>query len=232
MRENEIEKHLAQLEGVIWDLDNTLYRFDGDFEHACHVAAARAAVKGGVAVTHERALELSILSYDRYGHSYRLFIEEYALDHLQAHYDFHTFIDEKLIRKSLELIDLFRQTHLRHVLVTHASGEWAERALSHIGLKEFFPDAMILPLEAIEFRRKSESTAPFERALELLGLPAEKTVVVEDLADNLRIPYELGLATVLVHYGRKPQPMPKHIHVNCNNAAEFLKKVQAYKASG
>ena len=217
-----MRERLSQVEGVIWDLDNTLYRFEGDFEQLCHVAAAQAAIKGGVQMTHEQALEVCLQSYDRYGHSYRLFIEEHKMDQVQLHYDFHSFIDEKLIRKSLELIALFEKTHLRHALVTHASGEWAARALSHIGLKDFFPDERIIPAEAVDFQRKSESRAPFEKALTLLGVSPSCAVVVEDLADNLRIPYEMGLATVLVHYGRPPEPMPGHVLMDCNNAAEFL----------
>lgn len=228
----EMARRLAQLEGVIWDLDNTLYRFEGDFEQLCHVAAAKAVIKGGVAMTHEQAMEVCLQSYDLYGHSYRLFLERYEIDRVQVHFDFHTFIDEKLIRRELELIALFEKTHLRHALVTHASGEWAARALSQIGLKEFFPDEMIISAEAIDFQRKSESRAPFEKALALLGLPPSHVVVVEDLAENLRIPHEIGLATVLVHYGRPPEPMPSHVQLDCNNAAEFLKAVSAYSASG
>lgn len=228
----KMRERLAQVEGVIWDLDNTLYRFEGDFEQLCHVAAARAAVKGGVQMTHEQALEVCLQSYDRYGHSYRLFIEEHRMDQVQLHYDFHTFIDEKLIRKSLELIALFEKTHLRHALVTHASGEWAARALRHIGLKEFFPDEQIIPAEAVDFQRKSESRAPFEKALALLGLPSARVMVVEDLAENLRIPHEMGLATVLVHYGQPPEPVPDYVLMDCNNAATFLESVEVYSASG
>ena len=81
-------------------------------------------------------------------------------------------------------------------------------------------------------QRKSESRAPFQMALDLLDLPSSQALVVEDMADNLRIPYEMGLATVLVHYGRPPEPMPGHVQIDCNNAAEFLRLMEDYKASG
>ncbi len=227
-----MSERLAALEGVIWDLDNTLYRFNADFEQACHIAAARAAVKGGADLTHEAALEICYRSYEIHGHSYRMFIDEYRLDKVQLHYDFHEFIDEKLIRKSAELVQLFGKTHLKHALVTHASGAWARRALEHIGLAAFFPDERIIPAEEINFERKDESRAPFEKALSLLELSPEKAAVVEDLAPNLRIPHEMGLMSVLVHYGQRPEPMPAHVTMDCNNAAEFLESVTAYSASG
>lgn len=216
---------LDSIEGVIWDLDNTLYRFEGDFEELCHVAAAKAVVKGGLQMTHEEALSLCLKSYDQYGHSYRLFIEEYGIKQEIIHYDFHEFIDEKLLRKEAELISLFEKSSLGHVLVTHASREWAGRALRHIGLKEFFPDEKIIPAEDTNFMRKSESKIPFENALALLEIQKEKVVVVEDIAENLRIPYQMGLATVLVHYGRPPSPMPEHVRMDYNNALTFMKDV-------
>lgn len=213
---------LKNLRGIIWDLDNTLYRFEDDFEQACHIAAARAALKGGVAMTYEEAHAISLQSYDRYGHSYRLFIEQHGLTMTQLHYDFHTFIDEKLINRSLELAALFSASRHGHVLVTHASAEWAARALSHIGLKKYFPDDRIIAAEAVDFARKSESRIPFERALSTLDLPADQVAVVEDIAENLRIPRAMGMTTALVHYGRPPQPLPEFIDLSCNNAAEFM----------
>ncbi len=225
MPSNDSETRLKQVEGIIWDLDNTLYRFDKDFEHLCHVAAAKAAVKGGVPMTHEETLKISLKSYDQYGHSYRLLIEQYELDKQQMHYDFHSFIDETLIKKSVELIDLFSKVNLNHVLVTHASGEWAQRALAHIGLKDFFPDERIIPAEATNFQSKAESRAPFEEALSRLSLSPEKVVVAEDITENLRIPHEMGLGTILVHYGKPPSPIPDYVDMNYNNAALFLERL-------
>lgn len=212
----------AQIDGVIWDLDNTLYRFEGDFEHACHIAAAKAAVKAGLDFDYDQALELCFQSYETYGHSYMIFIKEYGVEHKKIHFDFHTFIDEKLIRGEMELIALFERAPLDHVLVTHASREWAARALDHIGLRKFFPDERIIPAEEVDFERKSSSRVPFEKALGLLGLEASRVIVVEDIAENLQVPRSMGLDTVLVHYGQPPLPMPDYVGHDYNNAIDFL----------
>lgn len=232
MRASDLKNRFAALEGVIWDLDNTLYRFEGDFEQLCHVAAARAAIRNGLGMSEEEALSLCLQSYEEYGHSYRLFIERYQIDQRRIHFDFHSLIDEKLIRKSLELVDLFESIKIRHALVTHASAEWAARALRHIGLKKFFPDELIIPAEATNFMRKSESRVPFAQALGRLGLGSDKIAVVEDIAPNLRIPHEMRLLTVLVHYGQKPENLPDYVDYDCNNAAMFLDTLRAYRASG
>ncbi|PJB72264.1 MAG: hypothetical protein CO093_03340 [Alphaproteobacteria bacterium CG_4_9_14_3_um_filter_47_13] len=222
MLENNKREDLQQFDGIIWDLDNTLYRFEGDFEQLCHIAAAKAALKGGLDMSHEQALALCLESYEIFGHSYHLFIERYDIDRTQIHIDFHSFMDKKLIRKSLDLVTIFETTPFDHILVTHASREWATRALLQIGLKDFFPDTHIIPIEDINFMRKSDSRVPFERALTLLNLPPEKVVVVEDIAANLHIPKKMGIGTVLVHYGNPPRPMPDYIDNHYHNALEFL----------
>jgi putative hydrolase of the HAD superfamily len=211
-----------EVRGIIWDLDNTLYRFEEDFEHFCHVAAARAALKGGLDKTFDQAFELCLKSYSVYGHSCQIFTEEYRIDKTQLHFDFHNYIDEKIIARSIELVNLFEELSLNHVLVTHASHEWAQRALTHLGLKDHFPDQMIIPAEATGFERKSESKIPFEMAIQKLSCPPACLVVVEDIAENLAIPYEMGLFTVLVHHGRKPEMLPSYINMACNNAVEFM----------
>jgi len=140
----------------------------------------------------------------------------------QIHFDFHDFIDEKIIRKSVELIELFESAPLEHVLLTHASRGWAARALEHLGLKKFFPDEQIIPAEDTDFLRKSGSRVPFEKALSLLKTPPKETIVIEDIADNLRIPHEMGMGTILVHYGRPPKPMPDHVWRDFHSASDFL----------
>ena len=218
---------LNNLQAIIWDLDNTLYRFDGDFENLCTVAAAKAVIKSGINMSYEEAFSYCQKSYDEYGHSYYLVIKEHQIDQHQIHFDYHSFIDETVIKKSIELIELMDQAPYKHVLVTHASFEWASRSLSHLGLKKFFSDDMIIPAEAIDFSRKSESTKPFLEALKKLETDIDHTIVIEDLANNLKIPKEMGLSTALVHYGRPPNPKPDYIDYFCNNAIEFLELAMA-----
>ncbi len=220
---------LAALRGVIWDLDNTLYRFDRDFEQACNLAAARAALKGGVEMSLEDAVAFGWESYRLRGHSYDLFLERFALDRVRMHHDFHDAIDETLIKKSAALAALFDRVALGHALVTHASRGWAVRTLDHLGLRPFFPDERIFAAEDSGFERKSESRRAFDAALHALDLPPGQAMVVEDIAGNLRIPKEMGLLTGLVHYGRPPEPLPAHIDWHGNNAADFLEAVQAAK---
>ncbi|MCB9990257.1 MAG: haloacid dehalogenase [Rhodospirillales bacterium] len=212
------------IKGLIWDLDNTLYRFDHDFVQACHIAAARAALKGGVPMNMEQAVAYSERSYLERGHSYFLFVENFEVNELSIHLDFHDFIDETIIKKSKDLADLFVRSGLQHILVTHGSRRWAHKALLHLGLDRFFPPERIIPAEEIDFARKHASRVPFEKALQILDLPEAHVAVVEDMADNLLIPHEMGLSTILVHYGRVPDPMPDHIDYAYNNAAEFLKQ--------
>ena len=225
MQESEQHTFFKNIKGVIWDLDNTLYRFDEGFEKACHIAAAKAAIKGGLDKDFEQAFEMSLKSYELYGHSCQLFTVEYQIDSKILHHDYHEFINEKIIEKSLEVVSLFEQTSLSHALVTHASMGWASRMLEHLGLKKFFDDERIFAAETVDFNKKSQSEIPFNIAVEALGIERSSIIVVEDLAENLKIPSDMGIKTALVHYGQRPHPMPSFIDFDCANASEFLKNV-------
>lgn len=231
MRKNNGTERLRQADGVIWDLDNTLYRFNEDFSQACQIAAARAAIKNGAQYTLDEAVAICIQSFTRHGNSSHIFIEDHKINQQGMHADFHDFLDETVIHRSLELAELFRQAALQNIIVTHASQNWARRILNHLGLSGHFPGDRIIAAEDVAFQSKASSRVPFERALDLLGLAPDRVVVVEDSAQNLRIPHEMGLTTVLLHYGQPPVPMPDHVHMDCNNAADFLKTVIGLKTA-
>ena len=74
-----------------------------------------------------------------------------------------------------------RRLALPQVIVTNASRGWAARALSHLGLKDFFPDDMIIPIEDVDFQPKAYSRVPFEAALSRMGVAAESTLMVDDM---------------------------------------------------
>lgn len=225
--EKKTEALLAGLKGIIWDLDNTLYRFDDDFKHACAVAAAKAAVALGAPLSLKEAIDISWESFYRTGYSMDMFIARYDLDRERMHHSFHKFIDETLLKSSLQTVSLFEQMNLEHCLVTHASGDWARRALSHLGLLPWFAEGRIIALEDIAFAKKAESARPFEEALSRLGMAVADCLVVEDIPENLAIPRALGLKTVLIHHGQPPVPMPVHIDMDFDNAVALLSAVRS-----
>lgn len=223
--ENDISARMRAAQGLIWDLDNTLYHLDKVLYDACNHAAALAAIHLGAPLTIEKAVEISWQSFEDTGMSGTYFIEKYGISKQAMHDEYHRCIDVKLINQTEGLAHIFGDLELPHSIVTHASKEWAQNVLTHLGLAAFFPDSYIIAHETTDFAHKAHSQKPFEMALDIMNLQAENVLVVEDLTDNLRIPYDMGSMTVLIHHKRPPETIPGHIHMAYNNAYEFMKSM-------
>lgn len=215
------------LKGIIWDLDNTLYRAHQGMDHAYHLAAARLAVRDGVEPSMDVALEKARKSYEEREFSGRFLITEHGYDVPHLHKELHDLIDETAIVKSIETADLLRELDLKNALVTHGSQSWAHRVLAHLDLVEFFAHDAILSLESYDFQRKNESSAGVEMALKALDLAPDQVVMVEDIAHNLNIPYDMGIFTVFVHHGRKPDNVPDYVDAQYSNAIELLEDIKS-----
>jgi FMN phosphatase YigB (HAD superfamily) len=87
-----------------------------------------------------------------------------------------------------------------------------------------------LPFESYNFERKAVSKKPFEMALEKLRLEPNQTIMVEDLQENLKIPKDMGMVTVYITHGLKPESVPSHVDLCCDNAADLLAIVSKQKA--
>lgn len=213
---------MSNIKAVIWDLDNTLYRFNTLFEDACNHIAGRTARALGVDVDDEKAKEMAEKSFEQHGYSMRVFLEEHDLCRDAVHHEFHKHLDEKILDKSLELIETFKKYTLEHILVTHGSRHWAERALDHLDLRQFFPDERIFGLEDYDYQKKDESQFVFKMAMDLLGFDAHEMIMAEDTVRNLHHPHDLGMKTVLVHHGRLPKEALPHVHHMVHSAEEIF----------
>ena len=221
------KKRLSGLKGIIWDLDNTLYRIDRAMEDAFHFAVARAVIAAGVDLPFKQAADMAHQSFLKYGHSGRVFIDRYRLDPEKLHFAYHGFIDEKIIVSSIEQRTLFESLSLKHVLVTHSARSWAERVLSHLGLSQWFPPDRILGFEDYRFHAKNEHSTGFDAALEILGLDVKDAAVIEDTLVNLQIPHRMGMATVYVRHGRAPEsPPPGYLHMSCDSTIDALREIK------
>lgn len=213
---------LSHIKGLIWDLDNTLYRFDQAFEKACNIAAARTVQKLMPSVSFEEALAAAEKSYAEHGYSGKLLVEQYGLVYSDYHYLYHDTIDESIVERNEAILMAMAEIDLPHVLITHASRRWAERTVKHLSMDAFFPATRIIALEDTNFEGKAYSAAPFIKGLELLNLPPESVAVVEDSVKNLMRPKEMGMTTALIHHGNPPASDHTHIDYAYPDTLEFL----------
>ena len=230
-QKNKESQDYSNIEAIVWDLDNTLYRLDEALEHTFNLAIAKTVISMGVDLELEEASRLAHASFEEFGFSGRVFIKEYGINYEDLHFGFHKYLDEKIVERSLETKDLFSELNLSHVLITHSAKVWAEKVLSHLELSEFFPDTHILPFESYNYESKADSRKSFEMAIELLGFPPDKTVMVEDRVDNLKIPYEMGMKTVFIHHGKERNAAENFVQDSYSDAAQFLQEIKKSKFS-
>lgn len=225
------EDRLPRVRGIVWDLDNTLYRLNEALTRSFNLAIARAVIEAGVKLDLETAVAMAHKSFEDHAYSGRVFIQEYGVDREALHYKAHGLIDETVIEASLETIRFFEKLPLEHMLITHGAKSWARKVLHHLGLERWFPEERMLAYEDYNFERKSDSPRSFRTAIETLKLPASDLLFIEDTMPNLRIAHELGMGTVLLHHGQPPAKIDSFVDHACNNANEVLEALYARSLS-
>jgi putative hydrolase of the HAD superfamily len=208
--------------GILWDLDNTLYRLDDALEQAFNVAVAKAAMNLGVDLPFEDAKTLAHQSWLQHRSSSHEFIVRYNIALEDIHHEVDRMLVGTLVEKCHETRDFFGRLGLSHALITHAARPWALRTLEHLELRPWFPDHQIFAYEDFEFESKASSQRSFITALAAIGMEAEASLMVEDTVDNLRVPHEMGMTTILLHHGQKKDEYPDFVDFTFTNARELL----------
>jgi pyrimidine 5'-nucleotidase len=214
---------VSRIQGVIWDLDNTLYRFTDEFYRACTVAAAQAAQELGISLSYEDTLRLAERSEQEYGYSMHGYVTDHGLSYASLHFPFHQKIDETVIDKIDGVKEALKHLKLPQVILTNASRCWAERVLNYTGMKELFPDDRIIPMEDVGFEPKARTARGFLKAKRLLSLDAENVLMVDDLDRNLIIPCDLGMQTAYIHHGDPIEELPGYIDAQYEGILDVVK---------
>lgn len=190
---------LSKVEGFIWDLDNTLYRFDDGFEKLCDEAAARVALDLGLELSFEEAYATAVKSYKLYHYSYHIFVTEHGLPLKEFHTQFHEAIDVDDIARPYDIAASLEALDRPQIIATNGSRDWAERVLLHLGLSHLFPMSHVFGFEDYDHISKANTDKPYDIALETLQRKPENILVIEDSILNLIRPKTLGFQTALVH---------------------------------
>jgi putative hydrolase of the HAD superfamily len=219
------------IRGIVFDLDGTLYRDDGEAMAAAYLdAGSRAAVDLHPALTIEEARLIADSSFERYG-LYATGFEARGIDPRDFHFRFHELLDVAVI-EPIEGLAAALDTcgTANFVLLTHASRHWAEHAIGRLGLARHFPSKRILAYEDFGFSAKSIHPLPFQMAMAGLGTDAAETAVIEDRSRNLVVPHRLGMRTYLVNY-RLPEALRSaYAHGERTSVVEVLADIRIHNA--
>ncbi|MCB9988299.1 MAG: HAD family hydrolase [Rhodospirillales bacterium] len=196
----------AQSWGIIWDLDGTLYCDDTpEMDDASKKAATQSIMDLCQDIDFQTAESLALNCYGEYGASIEHCFAPHNINEKDLHILYHAILDASSISYSEDVVAGFSQLYnsFRHVLLTHASGQWAQKVLERLQLTEFFPAERVIALENVGFCKKTEGTSPFLLALKTLGSPPDRTIFIDDHEENLAVAASLGIHTI--HFSYPPQ---------------------------
>ncbi|MGZ9108912.1 MAG: HAD family hydrolase [Micavibrio sp.] len=215
----------SSLQGVLWDLDNTLYRLDAALEQQFNLAVAKAALHWGVPLTLPEAMAMAEASFVQHRYSGYEFMVRYQISHDDMHYMTDMFLDDGIVQKCEITRDLFSRTRLNHALITHSARRWALSVIKRLELDPWFPENQIFGYENYNFESKAKSRKPFEMALSALNRNPGDVMMVEDTLENLRVPKEMGMMTVYLHHGRATDKLPPYVDYHTANVIDLLNAV-------
>jgi putative hydrolase of the HAD superfamily len=219
-------KNLKNIKGIIWDLDDTLYSVTPALHQSMRESVARAVVKMGYDIGYADALKMAEESQLKHRLTVKMLIEKFDIKKRDMHLPFHAEMDHTVTDACPDLPATFvNLPHIKHVLMTHASREWAVRMLAHLGLSEFFEPNAILGLEDVDFNHKHESDVVTRQSLGIMGLNPNEVAFAEDRDWNLTIPHDIGLTTILINHPSQPRELPAHVDYRFDRAVDFLNEI-------
>lgn len=217
---------LNNIKGIIWDLDDTLYSVTDALHQSMRESVARAVIKMGYDISYDDALKLAEESQEKHRMTVQMLVEKFGIEKRDLHIPFHAEMDPMATTPCPDLPSAFAALpDVRHVLMTHASRDWALRMLDHLGLADFFDPKAVMGLEDVDFNHKHESDIVTLRSLDILGTDPKDTAFAEDRDWNLTIPHGMGLTTVLIDHPSQPRELPPHVHHRFDRAADFLAQI-------
>lgn len=219
-------KLLSDIKAVIWDLDDTLYSVTPALHQSMRESVARAVIKMGYDISFEDALAMAEESQSKHRLTVQSLIEKFSINKRDLHIPFHAEMDHTVTDACPDLpLSFASNPQVKHVLMTHASRDWAVRMLSHLGIADYFEPEAILGLEDVDFNHKHDSDFVTKACLEILGTSPQDTAFAEDRDYNLTIPHKMGLTTILIDHPSQPQGQMGHIDFRFPRAADFLNQI-------
>lgn len=193
------------LEGAMWDLDGTKFRYAAHTREALVRATAHAAhdlLTAFASVDPVPSLteleEIGLDSFRRTGIG-TSFLREYGIPEKLSHSAYHSYCPLDIITPDPQLRAAFEAVaDLDHIIYTHAHAVWARTALDIQNLSVFYPEERIVSVEKIGFARKDQVEDGFHHCARIMGRALPTLAMIEDSPNCLRIPKQLGMTTILI----------------------------------
>lgn len=177
----------------VFDLDNTLYSADHDLWPQID-ARMKSYISDFLGIAPDDAFKLQKDYYRRYGTSLRGLMIEHQMDPDAFLAHVHD-IDLSGLTPTPRLGQAIDALHGRKIVYTNGSEQHAHNVLARLGIDDRF--SAVHDIVAAGFQPKPTEAA-YRHFLDAHGVEPRRAAMFEDLARNLEVPHQLGMATVLV----------------------------------
>jgi putative hydrolase of the HAD superfamily len=215
----------------IFDLDNTLYPAECNlFAQVDQRMGEFIARHLGVPFPYARHLQKSY--YRQFGTTLAGLMRVHKMQP-EPFLDYVHDIDVSVVPESPELRAAIDRLPGRKIIFTNGSRAHAERVASRLGVLDLFEG--ISDIASCGFEPKPAAAA-FDAMIRDHGVEARHAAMFEDMPQNLEVPHNLGMSTVLVHSTYMDHPiqkemrswasLPEHVHHLTDDLTAFLKAIE------
>ncbi len=176
------------------DLDNTLYDADSGVFQRMNTRITEY-IRRTLSVGWKEAEKRRVAYWRRYGTTLRGLMLHHQVDPEDFLRDVHDVRVEELLGPDPALVKALECLPGRRVIHTNGTREHAERVLRALGASHCFH--RIYDIRFHDYRPKP-CLEGLRRLLAEEGIPAERSMVIDDMPDNLDVARHLGAATCLV----------------------------------
>ena len=213
----------------IFDLDNTLYSGKTKvFEQVDKKMSKYISEKLNVSIDEAKKIQKN------YFHEYNTTLNGMIKNHKIDPDEFLEFVHDiniDFLQKDIKLGEEIKKLDGKKIIFTNGSRKHAINVTKRIGIDQYFDgifdivDSDFIPKPSIE---------PYKKLVEKHKIDPKLSVLVEDIARNLKPAYEMGMKTIWIE---NDEPWAKKfsdsnfINYKTNNLSEFLKKINLAKAA-
>jgi len=179
---------------AVIDLDNTLYEADSGV-FARMDKRMTAFVQKEIGVDEQEANRLRLLYWKDYGTTLRGLMLHHGMQPEAFLHDVHDVGAHELLSPDAELDAALARLPFRKVIHTNGIREHADRILNALGIAHHFD--RIYDIRFDNYIPKPSSEV-LQKLLDAEGVEASRTLVVDDMVNNLQAAHELGCKTIWI----------------------------------
>ena len=213
----------------LFDLDNTLYSGKTKVFEQVEKKMSKY-ISDKLSVSIKKAKKIQKNYFYEYNTTLNGLIKNHKIDP-DEFLEFVHDIDIDFLQKDLKLSKEIEKLVGKKIIFTNGSRKHALNVTKRIGIDQHFDD--IFDIVDSNFMPKP-FMEPYKKLVEKHKIDPKLSVLVEDIARNLKPAYEMGMKTVWIE---NDEPWAKEfsesnfINYKTNNLAEFLKKINLLKAA-